>query len=151
MIARRIWWGDGAAAVIATGEQIHVFAAGADAPPAVALATSHPHQVLSLVLVEPGEADQATLELLPHVGVPTLVLASAPTETTDLTVAQRYAGEIDNGVFVILDGTAKPAHTEKPESFDEWSRSFIVIAEGVAAQDGRLLTPPTPLLEGVIS
>lgn len=149
MIAARMWWDDGARAAVEAGEQVHVFAAGADVRAAVRLAVEFPDTVLSLVLAEPGPVDEATAELLPVVTVPTLVLAAAPAADTDLSAAQQLAGDINNGVFVIVDGTPKPVHTESRASFTEWSASFVAIAEGLAARDGRLLSPPTPLLEGV--
>lgn len=149
MIATTLWWDDGARTAVEAGEQTHVFAAGADIPGALRLAVRHPDTVLSLVLAEPLPLDDEAAGLLPEITVPTLVLACAPAEDADLSAAQRVAGEIENGVFVIIDGTPKPVHTESRESFAEWSSSFVAIAEGLAARDGRLLTPPTPLPEGV--
>ncbi|MGV9711534.1 alpha/beta fold hydrolase [Gordonia sp. NPDC003424] len=148
MIATKLWWDDGARVTVEAGEQTHVFAAGDDILNALRLAVDHPDTVLSLVLAEPVSMTEEIEALLPKITVPTLVLASAPTADADLMAAQRLAGEIDNGVFVIIDGAPKPVHTESRASFTEWSSSFVAIAEGLAARDGRLLTPPTPLLEG---
>ncbi|AZG47329.1 hydrolase [Gordonia insulae] len=150
MIAPKLWWDDGALAAVAAGEQTHVFAAGDHVADAIRLAVAHPEVVLSLVLAEPVPVPDDVVPLLAQVVVPTLVLASAPSSDADLTAAQKLAGEIDNGVFVVIDGAPRPVHTERRESFAEWSASFVAIAEGLAARDGRLLTPPTPLIEGAL-
>ncbi|MGC4960894.1 alpha/beta fold hydrolase [Gordonia sp. DT101] len=149
MSPRTLWWADGAQAAVESGEQVHVHAAGSDVIDAVRLAIAHPDAVISLVLAEPAGLDDAESALLTDVAVPTLVLASAPDLDTDLSAAQKIAGDVENGVFVIIDGSPQPVHLRSAESYGEWSASFMAIAEGLAARDGRLLTPPTPLLEGV--
>jgi hypothetical protein len=148
MSPRIVWWPDGAQATVEAGEQVHVHAAGPDVIDAIRLAIAHPGTVLSLVLAEPEALDDTEAALLADVDVPTLVLASAPHPDTDLSAAQHIAGEVENGVFVIIDGSPQPVHLRSAESFREWTASFMAIAEGLAARDGRLLTPPTPLLEG---
>ncbi|ROZ98095.1 alpha/beta fold hydrolase [Gordonia sp. OPL2] len=150
MIAARLWWGDGARAAVVAGEPTHVFADGADVVDAIRLAVDHPDTVLSLVLAEPVTVPDDIRATLAQVTVPTLVLASAPVADADLSAAQLLAGDIDNGVFVVIDGAPRPVHTERRESFAEWTSSFVAIAEGLAARDGRLLTPPTPLVEGAL-
>ena len=147
MIAAQRWWTDGAQAAVEGGEPTHVFADDADVADAIRLAVAHPDTVLSLILAEPATVTDDVAALLPEIEVPTLVLASAPSADADLTVAQQLAGEIDNGVFVVIDGAPKPVQTQRRESFAEWSSSFVAIVEGLAARDGKLLTPPTPLIE----
>lgn len=150
MIAARLWWDDGAQAAVEAGEPTHVFAAGPDVAEAIRLALRHPDLVLSLVLADPIATHVDVMASLPDVAVPTLVVASAPSGDSDLTVAQRFAGDIDNAVFVVVDGSARPVHTASRASFTEWSSSFVAIAEGLAAREGRHLTPPTPLVEGAL-
>ncbi|MGY3556432.1 alpha/beta fold hydrolase [Williamsia sp. R60] len=150
MNACTLWWDDGALAAVEAGERTHVFAAGADAVKAVRLAIRCPDVVLSLVLADPVTPEEDSSSLLPRVSVPTLVVASAPHSDTDLTAAQLFAGDIDNAVFVVVDGSARPVHTASRSSFTEWSSSFVAIAEGLAAREGRLPIPPTPLVEGVL-
>lgn len=149
--APTLWWDADTTERVRSGDQIHVIACGADVVDAVALAIEHPETVLSLILAEPTPLPTATIDALPAVSVPTLVLASAPAADTDLVAAQTLAGDIENGVFVVLDGAPSPAHTERRKSFEEWTVSFVAIAEGLAARDGRLLAQPTPLIdEGVL-
>ncbi|MFF2082999.1 alpha/beta fold hydrolase [Nocardia sp. NPDC058176] len=144
------WWDDGAQqAVLAAAEPTHVFAAGSDAAAAIALAITHPGIVRSLVIADPAVDLDTIGPLLARVTVPTLVVASAPEPTTELTVAQRLAGDIDNAVFVVIDGSPRPVHTESRASFVEWTSSFVAIAEGLAARADTVLCPPTPLTEGV--
>lgn len=152
MIATKLWWQDGAEASVSGGELTHVFAAGADIPEALRLATEHPDTVLSLILAEPLPLDGDAVALLTQVGVPTLVLAAAPEAAdTDLSVAQQIAGDVENAVFVVIDDAPRPVQTSSPESFAEWSSSFVAIAEGLAIRDGRPLTPATPLIEGEVT
>ena len=150
MNASTLWWDDGAEAAVEAGEATHVFAAGADAIAAVRLAIRRPDVVLSLVLADPSAVDDKSTALLPKVSVPALVVASAPHADTDLTVAQRFAGDINNAVFVVVDGSARPVHIASRASFTEWSSSFVAIAEGLAAREGKFLSPPTPLVEGAL-
>ncbi|OUC75521.1 hydrolase [Gordonia lacunae] len=149
--APTLWWDADTEARVRSSDQVHVIACGIDVVDAVALAIECPETVLSLILAEPAPLPTATIDALPAVAVPTLVLASAPHADTDLAAAQTLAGDIDNGVFVVLDGAPAPAHTERRKSFEEWAVSFVAIAEGLAARDGRLLAQPTPLIdEGVL-
>jgi pimeloyl-ACP methyl ester carboxylesterase len=150
VIATALWWDDGAQAAVEAGEPTHVFAAGTDAAEAVRLAIRRPDAVLSLVLADPAAPPADVLAALPDVAVPTLVVASAPNGESDLDVAQQFAGVIDNAVFVVVDGSARPVHTASRASFTEWSSSFVAIAEGLAARGGSHLTPPTPLVEGAL-
>ncbi len=150
MTAATRWWDDGARTAVESGAPTHVFAADHDVAEAIRLAVTHPDVVLSLILAEPAAVPADVADLLAEVSVPTLVLASAPSADADLAAAQQLAGEIDNGVFVVIDGAPKPVQTERRESFAEWSSSFVAIAEGLAARDGKLLTPPTPLIEGAL-
>lgn len=151
MIAAAVrWWDDGASTAVEAGEATHVFAAGKDVAAAVRLALRSPDLVRSLVLADPIVDDEDLVALLPTVSVPTLIVASAPTSDSDLAAAQQLAGEIDNGVFVVIEGSQPPVHTTGRASFTEWSSSFVAIAEGLAAREDRSLTPPTPLVEGVL-
>jgi hypothetical protein len=68
---------------------------------------------------------------LRRVRAPSLVIAAAPDIDTDISMPQSIAGGISNGVFVIIDNTAVPAHQSRSHSFNEWSRSFMNIAEGL--------------------
>lgn len=151
-LAPKRWWDDGARMAVEAANPTHVFASGADARAAIELAVDHPATVVSLVLADPVfDVDSDTGErLLASVTVPTLVIASAPESDTDLGVAQRLAGDIDNAVFVVVDGSTNPVHTGSRESFHEWTSSFVTIAEGLALRSGTVLTPPTPLVEGEV-
>lgn len=147
-VAPILWWEDGAQIAVEAAHPTHVFAAGIDAHAAIELAVAHPDVVLSLILADPIFDIENDFQLLTLVTVPTLVVAAAPNTDTDLTVAQRLAGDIDNAVFVVIDDGVNPVHTGNRESFHEWSSSFVTIAEGLALRSGMALTPPTPLIEG---
>ncbi|MCJ0894967.1 alpha/beta fold hydrolase [Rhodococcus sp. ARC_M5] len=142
------WWDDDAQMAVAAAVPTHVFAAGTDAHAAIELAVAYPETVLSLILADPTFDVEQHAYLLASVAVPTLVIASAPEPTTDLTISQRLAGDIENAVFVVIDDAANPVHTGNRESFREWTSSFVTIAEGLALRSGTALTPPTPLVEG---
>ncbi|RRQ27409.1 hydrolase [Rhodococcus sp. Eu-32] len=144
------WWDDDAQIAVTAGTPTHVFAAKADASPAVELALNYPTTVLSLVLADPQIDVDALADQLAAVAVPTLVIASAPDSSTDLTVPQRLSGAIDNAVFVVIDDCTHPVHTGNRESFREWTASFVTIAEGLARRAGTALAPPTPLAEGAL-
>lgn len=142
------WWEDDAQMAVAASIPTHVFASNTDSAAAIELAARNPETVLSLILADPILDVDTHTDLLAQVTVPTLVVASALDTTTDLTVAQRLAGGIDNAVFVVIDGCTHPVHTGNRESFHEWTSSFVTIAEGLALRSGTALTPPTPLVEG---
>jgi pimeloyl-ACP methyl ester carboxylesterase len=130
------WADEVASAVTALGhDRVHLLATGATAYGAIALAGRYPALVTSLVLGDPEVDPDAPGygELLAQVVAPTLVIASVPDERVDIAHAQRIAGGIDNGVFVVLDGAAIPAHRERAASFNEWVTAFTVIAEGLDA------------------
>lgn len=148
-LAPKRWWDDDARIAVEAASPTHVFAAGSDARAAIELAVRHPNIVLSLVLADPIFDIENDGQLLASVTVPTLVVASVPEIDTDLTVPQRLAGDIDNAVFVVVEGSTDPVHTGNRESFHEWTSSFVTIAEGLALRSGNVLTPPTPLVEGV--
>lgn len=115
-------------------EAAHVVAIGADAPGALSLAADHVERVVSLVLVDPAVQtdDPDHLATMAEVSVPTLVIASAPTPDHDVEEAQSVAGGVDNGVFVIIDGSEAPTLVARPESVIEWASAFMAIAEGLA-------------------
>jgi len=130
------WVADAVGAIRDRGnEPVHVLATGPTAHPAIVLAARHPQLVTSLILGDP-EVDHhraGYAELLRSVCAPTLVIAAAPEATHDAGPAQRIAGGIDNGVFVIIDGCPIPAYRERSSSFNEWVVSFTIIAEGLRA------------------
>ncbi|MFW0787394.1 hypothetical protein AAFP35_23095 [Gordonia sp. CPCC 206044] len=115
---------------------VHVVATGAAAYGALTLQVRRPDLVRSLLLGDPtGPADSPDHRaLLAAVTAPTLVIASAPDDLDNAISAdaQQIAGLVDNGVFVVIDGCAVPAHRERGSSFDEWALSFAGIAEGLA-------------------
>ena len=113
----------------------NVVASGPAAMGAMLLAAEHPELVTSLVLGDP-EVDVASdlfIQTVGRIRTPSLVIVAAPERTTDISDAQGIAGGIANGVFVIIDDCAVPAHHHKPSSFNEWTSSFIRIAEGLHA------------------
>lgn len=131
---------DSAAAQLA--EAAHVVAIGADAPGALSLAARHVEHVVSLVLVDPDVRldDPVHLTTMDAVTVPTLVIASAPTPDHPVEEAQSIAGGIDNGVFVIIDGSEAPTLVNRPASVIEWASAFMSIAEGLAEARNDLIT-----------
>lgn len=150
--AEAAWWTDGqAAAALRDGRAVHLYAAGADAEPALRAADRHGDLLRSLILADPACDVDAVAGLLGRITVPTLVVASALGDDTDLSVPQRLAGEIDNGVFVVVDGCPAPVHLTRPESFTEWASAFAAIAEGLAARYRSGLAAPTPHIEGVLA
>lgn len=122
----------------AGGEPVHVIAAGPAVPRALLLAARRPELVVSILAGDPevNEADPAYWDLLRQVHTPTLVVVAAPRPDSDTSQAQTVAGGVDNGVMVIIDGTAAPVHRSNPRSFAEWVTAFMSIAEGL-----RTLTP----------
>ncbi|UUZ60296.1 alpha/beta fold hydrolase [Nocardioides sp. B-3] len=135
-------WVEGAVTAVRSGGggPVHVLATGGAAYGAIVLAARHPELVVSLLLGDPElvrtadtRAEGERAELLRTVGVPTLVIASAPELGHGNRDAQTLAGGIDNAVFVIIDGCRVPAHRERGSSFNEWVSSFTIIAEGLMA------------------
>ena len=111
----------------------HILASGTAAYGAIMLAALHPQQVKSLILGDPlvDTSVEGFVATLRRVRAPSLVIAAAPDLDTDISIPQSIAGGITNGVFVIIDNTAVPAHQSRSHSFNEWSRSFMNIAEGL--------------------
>jgi len=111
----------------------HILASGTAAYGAIMLAALHPQQVKSLILGDPlvDTSVEGFVATLRRVRAPSLVIAAAPDIDTDISIPQSIAGGISNGVFVIIDNTAVPAHQSRSHSFNEWSRSFMNIAEGL--------------------
>ena len=56
---------------------------------------------------------------------------------------QPLAGQIPNGVFVVMDHVELPSFGPRPGSFSAWSSSFISIVEGLRALDGEAVPDPT--------
>ncbi|MFI7484108.1 alpha/beta fold hydrolase [Kocuria sp. M1R5S2] len=130
------WVENAAAHIRAEGiAPLHALVAGDVAYGALLLGARHPELLTSLVISDPlvDENDEQYWDTLRDVHVPTLVIASAPEPDTDITKPQTVAGGVDNGVFVIIDGTSAPAHRTRPASFNEWASSFMTIAEGLRA------------------
>lgn len=128
-------WVDEAASSIGQRSPVHLIATGSAAKAALHLAVDHPGLLWSLVLGDPdvNPEDPRLVSLLRRVRTPTLVIASLPDHQPDeaIAAAQTIAGFVDNGVFVVVDGCAVPAHRERVNSFDEWALSFAAIAEGL--------------------
>lgn len=116
-----------------TAGPAHILASGTAAYGAIMLAALHPEQVKSLILGDPlvDMSLEGFVATLRRVRAPSLVIAAAPDIHTDISIPQSIAGGISNGVFVIIDNTAVPAHQSRSHSFNEWSRSFMNIAEGL--------------------
>jgi len=127
-----------AAAIEEYGAPMHVVASGADGAVAVRLALTRPDLVKSLVLADCSPANDLgdVTDELPSVSVPALVIAACPDGETGLEDSQTLAGQIPNGVFVVMDHVELPAHSSRPGSFSAWSNSFISIVEGLRALDG---------------
>lgn len=128
------------------GEAAHVVAIGADADGALSLAAGHVERVVSLVLVDPDvqPGDPEHLATMRRVTVPTLVIASAPTPDHSVEEAQSIAGGVDNGVFVIIDGSDAPTLVNRPASVIEWASAFMSIAEGLAeTRHDLIITDPS--------
>lgn len=124
------------------GYPMHVVASGADGAVAVRLAVTRPDLVKSLVLADCSAASDlgdVTAEL-PDVPVPALVVAACPDGETGLEESQTLAGQIPNGVFVVMDHVELPAFSSRPGSFSAWSNSFISIVEGLRALDSEAVT-----------
>lgn len=120
------------------GSPMHVVASGADGAVAVRLAVTRPDLVKSLVLADCSAANDLgdVTGQLADVSVPALVVAASPDGKTGLEESQTLAGQIPNGVFVVMDHVELPAYGSRPGSFTAWSSSFISIVEGLRALDG---------------
>ncbi|NWL31718.1 alpha/beta fold hydrolase [Paenarthrobacter nitroguajacolicus] len=116
-----------------TAGPAHILASGTAAYGAIMLAALHPEQVKSVILGDPlvDTSVEGFVPTLRRVLAPSLVIAAAPDLDADISIPQSIAGGIRNGVFVIIDNTAVPAHQSRSHSFNEWSRSFMNIAEGL--------------------
>lgn len=130
--------GAAAAAVEEFGAPMHVVAGGVDGVVAVRLALTRPDLVKSLVLADCSVANELgdVTSDLPSIAVPTLVVAADPDGEADLETSQTLAGQIPNGVFVVMDHVELPSYQSRPGSFSAWSNSFISIVEGLRALDG---------------
>jgi hypothetical protein len=145
-----------ATAIERLGTSAHVLASGDDGAVAVRLATTRPELVSSLLL---ADCDPVTrwgdvTSDLPRVAAPTLVLCAAPGGRTaadgaaGIAASQRLAGEIDNGVFVVIDHAEPPAHAAQPASVDAWIASFVSIVDGLESLVPRVLNAPAPITDG---
>ncbi|MFE4078680.1 alpha/beta hydrolase [Paenarthrobacter sp. YIM B13468] len=128
-------WVAAAAAALRDGGSapVHLMASGSAAYGTIVLAGRYPELVKSMILGDPEvdtSIDGYTLALQ-LVQAPSLVVAAAPRTDSDIAGPQSIAGGIDNGVFVIIEDTAVPAHRTKSDSFNEWATSFMNIAEGL--------------------
>lgn len=128
-------WVSAAAAALRDGgvTPVHLVSSGRAAYGTIVLAGRHPELVKSMILGDP-EVDtsiEGYTRSLQLVRAPSLVIAAAPKADTDIAEPQSIAGGIDNGVFVIIENTAVPAHRTRADSFNEWATSFMNIAEGL--------------------
>lgn len=129
---------DAAAATVESfGAPMHILASGDDGAVAVRLAVIRPDLVKSLLLADcnPVTPQADVTDDLPRVLAPALVVCAAPDGNTGLEASQTLAGQIDNGVFVVIDHVERPAHSSRPSSFSAWTSSFISIVEGLRALD----------------
>lgn len=126
---------EAAQAIMDFGKPMHVLASGDEGAVAIRLAVAHPDLVKSLVLADcdPDTALGDVIADLPRVEAPTLVLCASPEGEGGFEASQTLAGQISNGVLVVLDDVERPAHTSRPGSFSAWSNSFISIIEGLRA------------------
>ncbi|WP_248763845.1 alpha/beta fold hydrolase [Pseudarthrobacter sp. SSS035] len=128
-------WVTTAAAALRDGgvTPVHLVASGRAVYGTIVLAGRYPELVKSMILGDP-EVDisiEGYARSLQLVQAPSLVIAAAPHADTDINEPQSIAGGIDNGVFVIIENTAVPAHRTRADSFNEWATSFMTIAEGL--------------------
>ncbi|OUZ09314.1 hypothetical protein BHE97_11030 [Aeromicrobium sp. PE09-221] len=126
------------------GAPVHVVASGSDGAVAVRLAVARPDLVKSLVLADCSPASDLgdVTDELPTVTAPALVVAACPDGTSGLEESQTLAGQIPNGVFVVIDHVELPAHGSRPGSFSAWSNSFISIVEGLRSLDSDAVADP---------
>lgn len=134
-----------AEAIEGAGGPMHVVASGPEGAVAVRLAVTRPDLVRSLVLTDcsPRTDLGDVTDDLPNVTVPALVVAASPDGESGLDDSQTLAGQIPNGVFVVMDHTELPAHGSRPDSFQAWSAAFISIVEGLRDLDPEGSTPVT--------
>ncbi|MFF2297859.1 alpha/beta fold hydrolase [Arthrobacter sp. NPDC058127] len=128
-------WVSAAAAALRDGgvTPVHLVASGGAVYGTIVLAGRYPELVKSMILGDP-EVDtsiEGYARSLQLVQAPSLVIAAAPQADTDIAGPQSIAGGIDNGVFVIIENAAVPAHRTRADSFNEWATSFMNIAEGL--------------------
>ncbi|MHC6222463.1 alpha/beta fold hydrolase [Arthrobacter sp. MMS24-S77] len=128
-------WVTAAAAALRDGgvTPVHLVTSGRAVYGTIVLAGRYPELVKSMILGDP-EVDTSVegyAHSLQLVQAPSLVIAAAPQADTDIAEPQSIAGGIDNGVFVIIENTAVPAHRTRADSFNEWATSFMNIAEGL--------------------
>jgi 3-oxoadipate enol-lactonase len=64
-------------------------------------------------------------DTLPHLAVPTLLIAGAEDRTAPAPVMQRMAEKIPGAEIVVLDGVGHLAHVEAPQSFDRALGAFL--------------------------
>lgn len=128
-------WVSSAAAALRDGgvTPAHLVASGRAAYGTIVLAGRYPEMVKSMILGDPqvDTSVKGYTRSLQLVQAPSLVIAAAPYVDTDIAEPQSIAGGIDNGVFVIIENTAVPAHRTRADSFNEWATSFMNIAEGL--------------------
>lgn len=120
-------------AQIGAGPSIHLIANGEAVSTALRLTATAPQTVTSLQLVDPVvDTDDPDLrDAMRQVASPTLVLVAAPDRETTFSQAQSIAGDVPNGVMVIIDEQSPPVHQTSRETFHEWVTAFMVIAEGL--------------------
>lgn len=121
-------------AIEAFGAPMHLLVSGNDGAVAVRVAVTRPDLVKSLLLADCGAVTpfgDVTADLA-MVRAPALVLCASPDGTSGLEASQTLAGQIENGVFVVIHNVDRPAHATRPSSFNAWSSSFISIVEGLS-------------------
>jgi hypothetical protein len=123
----------GAIRVAAHGRPMHLVATGTMVTQALAVAARHPELVTSVLAGDPevAEPNADYQAMLRRVRSPTLVVVAAPESDSDTSIAQTVAGEVENGVMVIVDRCLPPVHRNSSHSFNEWVTAFMIIAEGL--------------------
>jgi pimeloyl-ACP methyl ester carboxylesterase len=124
----------------------HLIASGSNGPVAIRVTTTRPDLIRSIVLVD--STAQAGLDdvagQLPSVSVPALIITGSPAPGTDLSASQTLAGQIPNGVFVVIDNVEPPVNRTRLPSFQAWVASFFSIVEGLQALDDGPADRPAP-------
>ncbi len=118
-----------------TAGPAHILATGTAAyGGAIMLAALHPEQVKSVILGDPlvDTSVEGFVATLRRVRARRWSLPP-PLTWTPISPYRKASpgGNQERGVFVIIDNTAVPAHQSRSHSFNEWSRSFMNIAEGL--------------------
>ena len=67
-------------------------------------------------------------EVLPHVGVPTLLVYGDRDVRAPLSVAEHLHAEIAGSTLVVLPGVGHVCNLEAPEQFNAAVRSFLHVA-----------------------